>query len=224
MQLFLLQGRDDERLKNIISLAQQNGINLQRISRQRLDQLQTDTVHQGVMAEIRPAAERHESELTNIIESNAEPLLLVLDSVQDPHNLGACLRTAEAAGVHAVIAARDKAVGLSSTVRKVACGAAELIPFVQVVNLSRTLKNIQEQGVWVIGTAGEAKESIYQADLNRSLALVLGAEGTGLRRLTAQHCDSLVHIPMFGRIESLNVSVAAGVALYEAVRQRRQIS
>jgi 23S rRNA (guanosine2251-2'-O)-methyltransferase len=221
LQLYVQQGRDDEKLQRITSLAKQHGIHLQRMSRQQLEQLQSDAVHQGVVAEIRPATARNESELSEIIESKAKPFLLVLDGVQDPHNLGACLRTADAAGVDAVIAPRDKAVGLTATVRKVACGAAELVPFVQVVNLSRTLKQLQELGVWIIGAAGEAEDLMFQADLDRPLALVLGAEGAGLRRLTAKHCDSLVKIPMFGNVESLNVSVAAGVLLYEAVRQRR---
>lgn len=226
LQLSLQQERDDKRLQNIELLAKQYGIKIQRLSRQRLDQTlgEGESVHQGVIAEIRLSAALNEIALEKIIQSTDKPLLLVLDNVQDPHNLGACMRTAEAAGVNAVIAPRDKSAGLSATVRKVACGAAELLPFIQVINLSRALKQIQEQGVWVIGAAGEAQNTIYQTDLNRSLALVLGAEGSGLRRLTAQHCDMIVRIPMLGRIESLNVSVASGVFLYEAVRQRGQIS
>jgi 23S rRNA (guanosine2251-2'-O)-methyltransferase len=220
LQLTLQQERDDERLQNIISIAKQNSIALQYLPRKRLDAHYTDVVHQGAVAEIRPSIAVNENKLIEIVQAEPTPLLLVLDSIQDPHNLGACLRTAEAAGVHAVIAPRDKAVGLSSTVRKVACGAAELVPFVQVVNLSRALKNLQERGVWIVGAAGEAELTIYNADLKRSIAIVLGAEGSGLRRLTARYCDTLVKIPMFGHIESLNVSGAAGVCLYEAVRQR----
>jgi 23S rRNA (guanosine2251-2'-O)-methyltransferase len=223
LQLSLQQERDDKRLQNIELLAEQHGIKIQRLPRQRLDQMQGESVHQGVIAEIRPSAVLDEAALEKIIQSIDKPLLLVLDNVQDPHNLGACMRTAEAAGVNAVIAPRDKSAGLSATVRKVACGAAELLPFIQVVNLSRALKQIQEHGVWVIGAAGEAQNTIYQTDLNRSLALVLGAEGSGLRRLTAQQCDMMVRIPMLGHIESLNVSVATGVFLYEAIRQRGQI-
>lgn len=146
--------------------------------------------------------------------------LLILDGVQDPHNLGACLRTADAAGVHAVIAPKDKASGLTSVVRKVACGAAETIPFIQVTNLSRTMRDLQQAGIWMIGTSLDTELNIYEADLNGPLALVLGAEGKGLRRLTAENCDSLVKLPMFGSVQSLNVSVSAGVCLYEAVRQR----
>jgi 23S rRNA (guanosine2251-2'-O)-methyltransferase len=224
LQLFLQQERDDKRLQNIELLAQQHGIKIQRLPRQRLDRMQGENVHQGIIAEIRPSAVLNETALEEIIRLTDKPLLLVLDNVQDPHNLGACMRTAEAVGVNAVIVPRDKSAGLSATVRKVACGAAELLPLIQVVNLSRTLKNIQEQGVWVIGAAGEASESVYQVDLNRPLALALGAEGSGLRRLTAEQCDKLVHIPMYGNIESLNVSVAAGVLLYEAIRQRHSSS
>jgi 23S rRNA (guanosine2251-2'-O)-methyltransferase len=146
--------------------------------------------------------------------------LLVLDGITDPHNLGACLRTADAAGVDAVIAPKDKSVGITATVRKVASGAAETVPFVVVTNLARTLKGLQEQGVWIIGTAGESEQLIYQADLKGAIAIAMGAEGAGLRRLTREHCDLLVKLPMAGEVSSLNVSVAAGVCLYEAVRQR----
>jgi 23S rRNA (guanosine2251-2'-O)-methyltransferase len=148
------------------------------------------------------------------------PLLLVLDAVQDPHNLGACLRTADATGVSAVIVPRDRAAGLSPVVRKVASGAAETVPLIQVVNLARTLRWLKERSIWIVGTDDEAEKSLYQTDLKGPLALVLGAEGTGLRRLTRDHCDALVSIPMRGVVESLNVSVAAGVVLFEAIRQR----
>jgi len=154
-------------------------------------------------------------------ELDEPPFLLVLDGVTDPHNLGACLRTAAAAGVHAVVAPKDKAAGINATVRKVAAGAAERIPFVPVTNLARTLKSLQSRGLWTVGAAGEAKQSLYQCQLTGSLALVLGAEGSGLRRLTREHCDFLVAIPMASDVESLNVSVAVGVCLYEAVRQRK---
>ena len=149
------------------------------------------------------------------------PFLLILDGVQDPHNLGACLRTADAAGVHAVIVPRDKACGLTSTVRKVACGAAETVPFVQVTNLTRTLKALQQAGIWIIGTDLDTTQSLYDSDLTGPLALVLGAEGKGLRRLTREACDSLVKLPMQGTVQSLNVSVSAGICLYEALRQRQ---
>jgi 23S rRNA (guanosine2251-2'-O)-methyltransferase len=148
------------------------------------------------------------------------PLLLILDGVQDPHNLGACLRTSDAAGVSAVIVPRDRAAGLSPTVRKVASGAAESVPLIQVTNLARTLRWLRERGIWVIGTDDQATKSAYQVDLKGPLAIVLGAEGAGVRRLTRENCDDLVSLPMLGVVESLNVSVAAGVLLYEAVRQR----
>ena len=148
------------------------------------------------------------------------PFLLILDSVTDPHNLGACLRSADAAGVQAVIAAKDKSAPLNSTARKVACGAAETVPFITVTNLARTMRELQDRGVWLIGAAGEASSNIYTTDLVGPVAIVMGAEGKGLRRLTREHCDSLVHIPMAGTVSSLNVSVATGICLFEALRQR----
>jgi 23S rRNA (guanosine2251-2'-O)-methyltransferase len=162
-----------------------------------------------------------ESRLRQLVADTAAPLLLVLDGVTDPHNLGACLRTADAAGVDAVVAPRDRAAGLGPTVRKVAAGAAESVPFVQVTNLARTLAWLAEAGVWRIGLAGEGEGTLHAADLRGPLALVLGSEGRGLRRLTREHCDLLLRIPMAGSVESLNVSVAAGVALFEARRQRQ---
>jgi len=148
------------------------------------------------------------------------PLLLILDGVTDPHNLGACLRTADAAGVHMVIAPKDNSAPLNAVASKIACGAAEAVPYIQVTNLSRTLKDLQQRGIWITGTAGEATQSVYQADMKGPLALVMGAEGKGMRRLTRQHCDFLINIPMAGEVSSLNVSVATGVCLFEAVRQR----
>ena len=148
------------------------------------------------------------------------PLLLVLDGVTDPHNLGACLRTADAAGVHAVIIPKDKSATLNSTVRKVACGAAEVVPLVAVTNLARALEKLRQKGLWVVGTAGDAEQTLYQQDMTGPLILVMGAEGTGMRRLTREHCDYLVHLPMQGSVSSLNVSVATGVCLFEAQRQR----
>ena len=149
------------------------------------------------------------------------PFLLVLDGVTDPHNLGACIRTADAAGVHAVIAPKDKSAPLTSVAAKVACGAAEVVPYVQVTNLSRTLQDLQPRSIWVTGTAGEAEQRVYEANLKGPMALVMGAEGKGMRRLTREHCDFLIKIPMAGEVSSLNVSVATGVCLFEAVRQRR---
>ena len=173
------------------------------------------------MARYEGPAPLGEKDLEELLDGLSEPpFLLVLDQVQDPQNLGACLRTADAAGVHAVIAPRDNAVGLTPTVHKVASGAARTIPFIQVTNLARCLRGLKERGVWLVGLAGEGEQTLYQADLAGPLALVMGAEDTGLRRLSREHCDFLVQIPMRGEVESLNVSVATGVALFEALRQR----
>lgn len=214
------KNRDDARVRRVLESVERHGIALRRHARAEFDRLYPDAVHQGAAAEVRPAEPRPESALDALVEAAARPLLLVLDGVQDPHNLGACLRTAEAAGALAVVAPKDRAAGLTPAVRKVASGAAELIPFIQVVNVARALARLQVLGVWAVGAAGAAPASVYDARLDRPLALVLGAEGGGLRRLTRERCDELVHIPMPGRIESLNVSVAAGVCLFEALRQR----
>ena len=176
--------------------------------------------HQGVVAKVSAALALPHT-LDGVLEGLSEPaLLLVLDGVQDPHNLGACLRVADAMGAHAVIAPKDRAAGLNPTVRKVASGAAETVPFITVTNLARTLRELQELGIWVVGTAGEAENDLFGMKLDGPLALVLGAEGEGLRRLTRENCDQLARIPMFGTVESLNVSVAAGICLFEARRQR----
>lgn len=164
---------------------------------------------------------RSENNLLEIIDqTSADPLVLILDGLQDPHNLGACLRSADAAGVHAVVAPRDRAVGLTDSARLTAAGAAERVPFIQVTNLARTMKALKEAGLWLVGTADETARSLYEADLTGPLAIVMGAEGKGLRRLTAERCDYLVRIPMHGAVSCLNVSVATGVCLFEAVRQR----
>ena len=177
--------------------------------------------HQGVLAWVRSPKPRLEKDLPDLLQGlDRPPFLLILDGVQDPHNLGACLRTADAAGVHAVIAPKDNAAGLTPTVCKVASGAAETVAYVQVTNLARAMDRLKEQGIWLTGTAGEATTDVYQADLKGPLGLVMGAEGSGLRRLTRERCDHLVRLPMLGRVESLNVSVATGICLYEALRQR----
>jgi len=165
--------------------------------------------------------ERDESDLQEILESNRAPFFLVLDGVQDPHNLGACLRTADGAGVDAVIAPRNRAVGMTETVNRISCGASKSVPFIQVTNIVRTLKEMQKNGVWTVGTAdGVDSSSLYDVDFKGSMALVMGAEGKGLRRLTMETCDFVVRIPMLGKVDCLNVSVATGVCLYEALRQR----
>lgn len=222
-QLWCDVKRKDKRLKSLAQLAKNQGVRPEWVTRSELDTLLPDGArHQGVAARVQGVAERNESYLEQLlVELKHPPLLLVLDGVTDPHNLGACLRSADAAGADAVITTRDKACGLTPVVRKVASGAAESVPFVQVTNLARTLKQLQGAGVWVVGTALEDEAvSLYDASLQGPLALVLGAEGKGIRRLTRESCDQLLHIPMYGSIQSLNVSVATGVCLFEAVRQR----
>ena len=213
--------RRDKRITELITEARETGVKISQVSVSELDALAHGGNHQGVVSLVRAPQSHDEPFLKALLKRlDVEPLLLVLDGVQDPHNLGACLRTADAAGVQAVIAPRDRSVGLNATVCKVASGAAETVPFIQVTNLARTLKWLKEQGIWLIGTAGETKQEIYQADLKGPLAIVMGGEGKGLRRLTREQCDLLVCLPMMGSVESLNVSVATGVALYEAIRQR----
>ena len=219
-ELYLQQGRDDEKLQTIFTLAKKNSIHVQVVKKNFLDD-KAQGNHQGVAARAKPVQAKGENELfAQLDELDGPAFLLVLDTITDPHNLGACLRTADAAGVHAVIAPKDKAVGITATVSKVACGAAETVPFYQVTNLARTLKEFQDRGIWLYGTAGEASESVYKTDLKGPIAIVMGAEGKGLRRLTREACDHLIHIPMAGDVSSLNVSVATGVCLFEAVRQR----
>jgi len=221
-KIWLENSRRDDKAKTILQLAHEANVKPERVKREVLEKLVGENAnHQGVVALSKESAAGNEKTLKHLIDELTVPaFLLILDGVQDPHNLGACLRTADAAGVHAVIAPKDKASGLTSVVRKVACGAAETVPFIQVTNLARTIRDLQQQGVWMIGTSLETEQDIYQADLTGPLALVLGAEGKGLRRLTAENCDALVKLPMLGTVQSLNVSVSAGVCLYEAVRQR----
>lgn len=218
--LVLLKGREDARATELMRIAQQAGIRTEWGEARELARIAGSEHHQGACLQIRPMAMLGEGALDELLDRADVPLLLVLDGVQDPHNLGACLRTADAAGVTAVIVPRDRAAGLSPTVRKVASGAAETVPLIQVTNLARTLRWLKERSVWVVGTDGEADQSVYQASMTGPLAIVLGAEGSGLRRLTRETCDALVRIPMQGVVESLNVSVATGITLYEAVRQR----
>ena len=220
-RLLVAAGRDDGRLGGLRALARQAGVAVVDADTARLDGLADGGRHQGVVAELEPRAADPETLLEQALESAAAaPLLLVLDGVQDPHNLGACLRSADAAGVAAVIVPRDRAAGLTPVVRKVAAGAAETVPLVAVVNLARTLRDLRERGIWLVGTDDAADRTLYDADLKGPVALVMGSEGEGLRRLTRECCDQLVSIPMAGAVESLNVSVATGVVLFEAVRQR----
>ena len=214
-------GSRNQRVTDIELLASDQGIEVAHSPREALDQLAGMARHQDVVAELYPRSVLGEADLWRLLESvEGDPLLLVLDSVQDPHNLGACLRTAEAVGVHAVIIPKDKAAGLTPAARKSSAGASEIIPVIQVVNLARTLRAIKDRGIWLCGTADTAGKTLYRQDLTGPLALVMGGEGKGLRRLTMDTCDYLVAIPMAGLIESLNVSVATGVCLYEIQRQR----
>jgi 23S rRNA (guanosine2251-2'-O)-methyltransferase len=220
--LILQKGRDDARINEVMKLAQAKGIKTELRDSKELDRLAGAERHQGACLQVRSVDVLGEGALDDLLDSmSTPPLLLVLDGVQDPHNLGACLRTADAAGVTAVIVPKDRAAGLSATVRKVASGAAEIVPLIQVTNLARTLRWLKERDIWVVGTDDQAEHSLYASKLTGPLAVVLGAEGTGLRRLTRENCDALVSIPMHGVVESLNVSVATGVLLYEALRQRQ---
>jgi 23S rRNA (guanosine2251-2'-O)-methyltransferase len=220
-QLWMQQGREDSRATGLRQLAREHGLRVHSASPAELDRMAEGGVHQGVVAEVSPAAAIGEDDLDGLVKAaGPQALLLVLDGVQDPHNLGACLRTADAAGVTAVVAPRDRAAGLTPVARKVATGAAESVPFVQVTNLARTLGKLKEAGVWVVGTEAEAGKSLHEASLTGPLAVVMGAEGTGMRRLTREACDFTVRLPMRGVVESLNVSVATGIVLYEALRQR----
>ena len=219
-QLWLAESRQAPRIQPMLELAAQHRVSVGHKERQELDEW-AEGVHQGVVAEVSPSQVWGENMLDELLErSEGVPLLLVLDGVTDPHNLGACLRTADAAGALAVIVPKDKSATLNATVRKVACGAAEVIPLVAVTNLARTLEKLQQKGLWVVGTAGEAEQSLYAQDLTGPIVLVMGAEGRGMRRLTREHCDYLVRLPMAGSVSSLNVSVATGVCLFEALRQR----
>ena len=231
LQLWLQRNREDQRIAALLELARNQGVAVERASRRALED-RVGARHQGAVAQVLDAAEPggaapsnlwSEAELLRAVENKPGPvLLLVLDGVTDPHNLGACLRSADAAGVEAVVVPKDKSAALNATARKVACGAAEVVPFARVTNISRTLRALRERGVWLYGAAGEAQQSLYDCDLSTAVALVMGAEGGGLRRLTREQCDYLVHLPMAGSVGSLNVSVAAGICLFEVVRQRLQ--
>jgi 23S rRNA (guanosine2251-2'-O)-methyltransferase len=215
-------GKTRDRVDDLRRVAESHRIEVSTVDAEALERLSANGRHQGIVAELVAHSSDPETELELALERASDPpLLLVLDGVQDPHNLGACLRTADAAHATAVIAPRDRASGLTPVVRKVAAGAAESVPFIAVVNLARTLRELKDRGIWLIGTSDQAEQSLYDADLSGPTAIVMGGEAEGLRRLTRDTCDALVSIPMAGVVESLNVSVAAGVALYEAVRQRR---
>jgi 23S rRNA (guanosine2251-2'-O)-methyltransferase len=222
LKLFVSANRQDQRLRKVLQLAEKLNISIEKVSNQVLDDLSKGGKHQGVFAETSAGANFGEAQLYELIESDpAKILILILDGVTDPHNLGACLRSADATGVTAVIVPKDNSAGLTEVAKKVACGAAETVPLVAVTNLARTLEKIKALGVWVTGTAGEAACDLFDADLSLPRAIVMGAEGKGMRRLTREHCDELVSIPMQGKVSSLNVSVATGVVLFEVLRQKQ---
>jgi 23S rRNA (guanosine2251-2'-O)-methyltransferase len=208
------------RLQQIVALARQHGIRIHNETRERLSELAGSDKHQGCVLSVSAGSHRAVSLKESLQQVAPDDLYLVLDGVQDPHNLGACLRTADGAGVKAVIVPKDRAVGLTPVVRKVAAGGAESVPLITVPNLSRALEELKAAGVWLVGTSGDAEASLYEQNLSGPLALVMGAEGEGIRRLTAEACDFLVRLPMLGQVESLNVSVATGICLYEINRQR----
>ena len=217
-EIFIDAGRQDARARDLLAHAELQGIRVIAADAKRLDGMAPGARHQGVVARIE--GERRVVHLDDVLDTLTEPaFLLVLDGITDPRNLGACLRVADAAGVHAVIAPKDRAVGLTDVAAKTACGAAETVPYVMVTNLARCLRELQEREIWVVGTAGEAEQDLYAADWPKATAWVLGAEGEGMRRLTRENCDQLVRIPMHGTVDSLNVSVAAGVCLFEARRR-----
>ena len=223
VEIYYEASRRDARMRQFLDRAREAGVRLIEADGERLAKLAGGHGHQGVAARVEATKQITSLDelLENLEESGVKnPLLLVLDGVTDPHNLGACLRVADGAGAHAVIAPKDHAAGINATVAKVASGAAETVPYFMVTNLARTLNELKERNIWIIGTSGDAEKSVYQVDLKGPVALVLGAEGAGMRQLTRKTCDELVNIPMQGAVESLNVSVASGVCLFEAVRQR----
>ena len=219
-EVFILKGRDDRRLQPLVAALEAQGIVIQVANRQWLDSKVEGAVHQGIVARVKPGRQYQEGDLPDLLAELEQPFLLILDGVTDPHNLGACLRSADAAGVHAVIVPKDRSAALNATAKKVASGAAENVPLIRVTNLARTMRLLQEYNVWIVGTAGEADHTLYQSKMRGAMALVMGAEGEGMRRLTREHCDELISIPMAGSVSSLNVSVATGICLFEAVRQR----
>lgn len=225
VEVYATKERQDQQLQELIQSAQRMGTRAQFVPKQSLDKRADGGNHQGIVVVALEAPQLTEDDLERLVtEQGAKTLLLVLDNVTDPHNLGACLRTADAAGVNAVIVPKDKSASLNPTVRKVASGAAETVPLIQVTNLARTLRQLQDLQVWIVGTAGEATDELYAVDMKGPLAIVMGAEGDGMRRLTRETCDQLIKIPLLGTVSSLNVSVATGVCLFEAVRQRQGLN
>lgn len=219
--LYVNQDRIDKRIQDVLDKATHAHVKVEKLSSQKMSQRFAEFNHQGIVASASPLPDFSEPDLTSLLESCKKPaLILILDGVTDPHNLGACLRSADATGVDFVVIPKDKSASITPVVSKVACGAAESVPLVRVTNLARAMDVLKEQGVWIYGAAGEAESSLYEIDCTGTIAIALGAEGEGLRRLTREHCDGLFSLPMLGTVESLNVSVATGVSLYEVVRQR----
>ena len=218
LQLWVLQGRADKRVNKLLDLAKQGGISVQSISSDKMKKKCSDGSHQGVAADVR-VIKAKQTALEDIVSKPGGLLLLILDEVQDPHNIGACLRSADAAGVDAVIVCKNRSPGITAVVRKVACGAADTVPFIQVTNLARAMELLHDNDVWIVGTAGETDNSLYDLNVSQRMALVMGAEEKGMRRLTRENCDELIYIPMRGSVESLNVSVATGVSLFEIRRK-----
>ena len=219
-QVVVAQQRDDKRMQRVLELAQAHGVAVQKVSRKELDRLVQGQRHQGVAARYRAHEPLDENQLLQLIEGIDSPLVLVLDHLEDPRNFGACLRSAAAAGADVVVFPKDRAVGLTPVARRAAAGTADFLPLARVVNLSRTLKSLQKAGLWIVGADADGEQTLYDTDLTGPLVMVLGGEGKGLRRLVREHCDFRVNIPMNPQVESLNVSVAAGVMLFEARRQR----
>ena len=219
--LYINQDRIDKRLQDLLNIAEQRMLPIERLTLQKMNQRFADFVHQGIVARADSLPEYVESDIGGLLESSKKPcLILILDGITDPHNLGACLRSADAAGVDFVIIPKDKNASVTPVVSKVACGAAESVPLVRVTNLARAMENLKQLGVWIYGAAGEANVSLYKLDCKTSMALVMGSEDKGMRHLTRELCDGLFALPMLGSVTSLNVSVATGICLYEVVRQR----
>ncbi|MFC0180773.1 23S rRNA (guanosine(2251)-2'-O)-methyltransferase RlmB [Thorsellia kenyensis] len=220
IEVFISKTREEKRLDPLIKKLHQFGVVIQEANKATLDKKSDGASHQGIIARVKEGKQYNEHDLSDLMAQTDIPLFLVLDNITDPHNLGACLRSADAAGVSAVIVPKDRSAPLNAIAKKVACGAAETVPLVRVTNLARTLRLLQDKHVWIVGTAGEVDKTIYDARLTGPLAIIMGAEGDGMRRLTRDHCDELLTIPMAGTVSSLNVSVATGICLFEVVRQR----
>ncbi len=220
IEVYVLKGREDSKFNALVKEIMELGIRVNEVSRKALDEKVFGGVHQGIVAKLKSGKVKGDNELNEFLDTIKEPFLLILDNVTDPHNLGACLRSADGAGVNAVIMPRDKSAALTAVAKKVACGAGETVPVFYVTNLARAMKELKDRDIRIIGTAGETEKNIYDTDLSGPLAMVMGAEDVGMRRLTRENCDELVKIPMLGKVSSLNVSVATGVCLFEALRQR----